>query len=143
MPNTFRGKAQVSGSKITVDVILYPIANSLELTQNWDEDILKDEIGDDYAVRAHNEKYEGDLGMIAVDKSSTSLIANAQTGAAFLTPLTTCTITTCLVAAWNSTYQLMPGNKIAQGNDTHGKISYRLRKWADSTQNTLMQTTPG
>jgi hypothetical protein len=143
MPNTFRGKAQVAGSKFLADVILYPIANSLKLSQNWEEDMLKDEQGDDNSVRAHNEKYIGDLGMILVDKSSTSTAANAKAGAAFFAPLANVTISTCDVAAWNAVYQVESGSDISQENTQGGKIAFKLRRWADSTQNTLMTTTPG
>lgn len=143
MANVFRGKAQVSGTKFLCDVILYPIAQSMKLTQNFEEDIVQDEQGADYAWRARNEKYEGDLGMILIDKSSTSLAANAKTGAAFLAPYAVLTISTCDVVAWNTTYQLVSGSDIDLQNTQTGKMSFKLRRYADSTQNTLAATTPG
>lgn len=142
MPNTFRGKAHVSGTTFTADVILYPIANSLELNQDFETDMLKDEQGDDYSERAHNEKYNGDLGMILVDKSASSTVAHAKTGAAFLTPLATVTISACDVAAWVGAYTLESGSRISQENTSHGKMSYKLKKYADSDQNTLMTSEP-
>lgn len=143
MPNTFRGKARVSGSKFVADVILYPIANSLKLNQEFDENILGDEQGDDYSWRAHNEKYMGDVGLILVDKSSTSLAANAKTGAAFFAPLAIITISTCDVAAWNTTFQSISGSSLDNDNKNDGKFDLKLRRYADSTQNTLAATTPG
>lgn len=149
MPNTFRGKAQVSGTAFTADVILYPIANSLKLSQKWEQDIVKDETGDDYAKRAHNEMYDGDLGMILVDKTGTvtsgvsaSSAAHAKAGAAFFTPLAIITITACDVAAWVGAYTLESGSDISQENTQTGKIAFKLVKYADSAQNTLMTATP-
>lgn len=143
MPNTFRGKAQVTGTKFVADIVLYPIANSLKLTQNWKEEIVEDEQGDDYAIRAHNEKWDGDLGMILVDKSSTSTLANAKAGAAFYAPLTSITVTTCDVAAWVGVFQVQAGSDLGQENTQAGKFGVKLRRWADSAQNTLLNTTPG
>jgi hypothetical protein len=149
MPQTFRGKAQIAGllssdgTAVTFDVILYPMPQSMKLSQEFDEDITASEIGDDCAWRARNEKYTGDLGMKLMDKSATSLIANARTGAAFLAPYAIVTITKSSVSAWNSTYQNVSGGSIDQDNMKIGDISFRLRRYADSTQNTLAATTPG
>ena len=143
MANTFRGKAQVAGTKFTADVILYPIANDLELNQDFATDVVLDEQGDDYSKRAHNEKYVGDLGMVLVDKSASSTAANAQAGAAFLTPLATVNITACDVAGWIGAYTLETGSKISQQNTSHGKMTYKLMKYANSAQNTLMTSVPG
>jgi hypothetical protein len=143
MANTFVGKAQVAGSKFLADVILYPIANSLKLTHKWEEDKVKDEQGDDYSKRGHNEMYDGDIGMILVDKSSTSLAANAKSGGVFLAPYATVTISTCDLAIWNGAWTYEPDASIDQENTATGKMSYKLTRYANSTQNTLMTTTPG
>ena len=142
MPTVFRGKAQVTGSLMVADVILYPTAESLDLDHDFEMDIVQDEGGDDQAWRSRNEKYNGDVGMVLVDKSSSSTIAHAQAGAAFFAPFAVLTISTCLVAAWNTTFVIMPGSKITQKNNDTGKIMFKLRRYADSTQNTLFATTP-
>ena len=149
MPQTFRGKAQVSGllssdgTNIVFDVILYPMPQSMKIGQEFDEDITQNEIGDDCAWRARNEKYMGDIGMKLMDKTAGNLIANAKTGAAFLAPYAIVTITKSAITAWNTTWQNISGSSIDQDNVKIGEISFKLRRYADSTQNTLAATTPG
>lgn len=144
MANTFRGKAQVVGTAFTCDVILYPIAKSLKATQNWEEDAVQDEQGNDTAWRARNEKIEGEVGMILIDKSAvgSTTAAHAKAGGAFLAPLAILTISTCDHAIWNTTWQLVSGSDIANDEGT-GKMNYKLRRYVDSTQNTLAASTPG
>ena len=149
MPQTFRGKAQIAGllssdgTAIVFDVILYPLPQSMKLSQEFDEDITQSEIGDDCAWRARNEKYMGDVSMKLMDKTNTSTIANAKTGAAFLSPYTVVTITKSAITAWNTTWQVISGGGIDQDNMKIGDISFRLRRYSDATQNTLAATTPG
>jgi hypothetical protein len=149
MPQSFRGKAQVAGllssdgTAIVFDVILYPMPQSMKLSQEFDEDITQNEIGDDCGWRARNEKFMGDVGMKLMDKSATSLIANAKTGAAFHAPYAIITITKSAVAAWNTTWQNISGGGIDQDNVKIGDINFRLRRYSDATQNTLAATTPG
>lgn len=143
MPNTFRGKAQLTGSPVTVDVILYPIAQSVKLSHKWKENMVMDTIGDDYGVRAHNEMYDYDLGLIFVDQSASSTLANAKAGAAFLAPLTTMTISADDQSWVNGAWQYSPDSDIDRQNTETTKGAYKLRRWANSTQNTLMTSTPG
>ncbi len=142
---TLRGKAQVSGTAFVADVILYPIAQSLDLTQEFTEQIVEDEQGQDTAWRAYNEKYMGDIGMILIDKSAvgSTTASNAKSGAAFFAPLAIVTISTCDAAAWNTTFQIVSGSKIGNKNTETGTIAFKLRRYADSTQNTLAASTPG
>ena len=148
MPQTFRGKAQIAGllstdgTGIVFDVILYPMPQSMKLSQEFDEDVTQNDIGDDCAWRARNEKYMGDVGMKLMDKGATSTLAHAKTGAAFLSPYAIVTISNAAVAAWNTTWQVVSGGGIDQDNVKIGDISFRLRRYADSTQNTLAATTP-
>jgi hypothetical protein len=135
---TVRGKASMSGNTATFDVILYPVQQSMKVSQQWEEEIVKDAVGQDAAWLARNEKYDGDLMMKLIGDTA----AHAQAGAAFLGPLAIVTITACLVTLWNSTWQVVPGSDIALSNDKVGDISFKLRRYTDSTQNTLAAATP-
>lgn len=149
MPQTSRGKATISGllsangtTPIVFDVILYPMPQSMKVQQEFDEEIVQDEIGDDCAWRARNEKYTGDVSMKLMDKGAVSTLANAKTGAAFKSPYTIITISNAAVAAWNTTWQIVSGGGIDQDNVKVGDITFRLRRYADPTQNTLAATIP-
>lgn len=135
---TVRGKASLSGNTATFDVILYPVQQSMKINQEFDEEIVKDAVGQDCAWLARNEKYMGDIAMKLIGSSA----ANAQAGAAFLGPLAIVTISSCLCTAWNTTWQIVPGADIALSNDKVGDIAFKLRRYADSTQNTLAAATP-
>jgi hypothetical protein len=145
MANTFRGYAQVagvSGSLTVAAVALYPLKESMKFTHNFEEDIIKDEQGNDAAWRAFNEKYEGDLAMRLVMTGSPSTFANAKALAAALTPYAIVAISGCDIAAWNTSYQVITGSDIGLTNNTAGSMSWKLRRYADSTQNTLAVSTP-
>lgn len=145
MSNTFLGKAQVAGTSgaLTVaTVALNPLKESMEFTHHFEEDIIKDEQGNDAAWRAFNERYEGDLKMRLVDTSTPSTFAQAKALAAALTPYAIVAITGCDIAAWNTSYQIISGSSVDLKNTTAGGMSWRLRRYADATQNTLATTTP-
>lgn len=135
---TIRGKANLSGNTAAFDVILYPLQQSMKANQEWDEEIIKDAVGQDCSWLARNEKYMGDVGMKLVGDTA----AHAQAGAAFLGPLAVVTISTCLCTLWNTTWEVVSGSSIGLTNDKVGDIEFRLRRYADSTQNTLAAATP-
>jgi hypothetical protein len=135
---TFRGRAQVAGCPATFDVILYPVQQNMSLTQEFDEEIIKDADGQDAAWRAQNEKYMGDMDMKLIADTQ----AHAEAGAAFLGPLAIVTVTLAKPTAWNSTFQVVSGGKISTKNDAVGDNGFRVRRYADSTQNTLAAATP-
>lgn len=145
MANTFRGKAQVvgvSGTLTIASVVLYAMKQSMKLSQDFQEDIVADEQGNDCAWRAYNEKYNGDIGMRLVDNETPGSVANAKALAAFLAPYAIITITLCDVAAWNTTWQNVSGGDIDLQNTAAGSMSLKLRRYADATQNTLAATIP-
>jgi hypothetical protein len=146
MAQTFRGRAQVEGVTNAIDVILKKTMQSMKLTQTFDEEINKDEHGNDCAWKANNEKYEGDISLKLMSSGAGITVpdtrATVAAAAAFLAPYAVVTISTCEVTAWNTTYQVISGNEIDLGNTKVGDISFKLRRYADSTQNTLAATTP-
>lgn len=145
MANTFRGYAQVAGVSGTLTVAavaLYPLKESMKFSHSFDEDIIKDEGGNDAAWRAFNEKYEGDIGMRLVMTGSPSTFANAKALAASITPYATVAIAGCDISSWNTSYQIVPGSEVGLTNTTAGTMSYKLRRYVDTTQNALATTTP-
>ena len=144
MANTFRGKAQVVGTAFAaVGVVLYPIANSLKAGHEFQEDIIPDEQGNDYAWRSYNEKIMGDVGLVLIDKSAVSTAANAKAGGVLLSPYTILTVSGCDLAIWNTTWQIVSGSDINQEATAVGKMTYKLRRYVDPTQNALAASIPG
>ena len=138
-----RGKAQVSGiNGWTADVILYPSPTSVKLSHRFEESVVKDNLGYDCAWRGYNEMIEGDLEMILIDQTGSPTVAHAKAGAAFFAMFATVTISGCDVTALNTTYQVISGAEITLKNTDTGVISFKLRRYVDSTQNTLAVTTP-
>lgn len=135
---TARGKASVEGVAATFDVILYPEQQSAKMTRNAEEEIIKDRHGFDTAWLFRNEHYTGDWSM----KILGDTVAHAKTGAAFLALGSKVTISAADVPALNGDWQVMPGDDIDLGNTKVGDITFKLRKYADATQNALALTTP-
>jgi hypothetical protein len=145
MANTFRGKAQVAGITGTLTIaaaVLYALKENMRMSHNFEEDIIKDEQGNDAAWRAFNEKFEGDIGMRLVHTGTPSSFANAKALAAAATPYAIITITDCDIAAWNTTWQVISGSDIGLTNTTAGSMSFKLRRYVDATQNALAATIP-
>lgn len=145
MANTFRGYAQVAGvsGSFSAPANFAPLKEGMDLTHQFDEDIIKDEGGNDSAWRAFNEKYEGDVKMRLVHTGSPTSLAAAKALAAALTPYQIVTITGCDIAAWNTSWQVIPGSTIGLVNTTAGSMAWKLRKYVDAGQNTLATTAPG
>lgn len=145
MANTFRGKAQVAGvtGTLTISaVVLYALKESMKASHNFEEDIIKDEQGNDAAWRAYNERYDMDIGMRLVHTNPTSTIAGAKALAAFQDPYAIVTISDCDLTEWNTTWQVVSGGDIGLTNTTAGTMTFKLRRYVDSTQNSLAATTP-
>lgn len=133
-----KGKAVLEGIAMTFDVILYPLPQTAKMTQNWDEELIKDQHGYTNVWLARDEHHLLDLGMKIIGDTH----AHALSGAAFLSPLSTVTISGADPASWNTTYQLVNGGDIDLANTKVGDITFKLRKYADATQNGLAVTTP-
>jgi len=145
MANTFRGRAQVAGVSGTFSApsTFYPLKESMKFGHSFEEDIIKDEQGNDAAWRAFNEKFEGDIGMrLVVLSPGTNSAATAAALAAELTPFQIVTITGCAITSWNTNYQVISGSEVGLVNTTAGSMSWKLRRYADATQNTLAVSTP-
>jgi|SRR5581483_8385834 len=135
---TKRGKASVEGIPGTFDVIIYPVQQTGKLTQNFEEEIIKDVHGFDTAWLARNEHEMFDVAMKLLGDTQ----AHAIAGGAFLAPLSTVNLSGFDLAVLNGAYQVTPGGDVDLANTKVGDITFKLRKYADQTQNTLANTTP-
>ena len=143
MANTFRGLAQIAGVSgvLTTTVALYPLKESMKFSENFEEDIIKDEAGNDAAWRAFNEKYEGDIGMrLVVTTGGTQSTAGVNALVAALTPYKIVTISACAVTSFNASYQVISGSDVGLTNTTAGTMSWKLRRYVDGAQNILATT---
>ena len=143
MANVFRGKAQISGVSGTVTVAAVAwslLKESVKLTNNFEEDIIKDEQNNDAAWRASNEKDEGDVGLRLVDTGTPTSQANIELFCAALVPYATVAFTAFKPARFNGSYQLISGADYSLSNTTAGSASLKLRKYTDATQQTLSTT---
>jgi hypothetical protein len=148
MANTFLGKAQVAGTSGTLTinaVALSPLKEGMDLNHEFEEDIIKDEQGNDAAWRAFNEKYMGDIKMRIVHTATdgTSTKANAKLLAAALVPYAIVRLTGCDIATWNNVnFQVISGGSIGLVNTSAGSMTYKLRRYTDPAQDTLAGHTP-
>lgn len=135
---TKKGLATVEGTTGTFDVILYPVAQTIKSTQNFEEEIVKDIRGFDAAWLYRNEHRMFDIGAKIVGDT----VAHAKAGGAFFSPAATVVISACDLTELNGSYHVVSGSDIDLGNTKVGDINFKLRKYADSTQNTASITTP-
>lgn len=145
MANTFLGRAQVAGTTGTLtvdDVALSPLKEGMDLTHEFSEDIIMDEQGNDASWRAFNEKWMGDLKMRLVITDTPNTFARAKALAAAIGPYSIVEIADCDIELWNTTFQVITGSTVGLVNTTAGNLSWKLRRYADSTQNALAATTP-
>lgn len=136
-----RGKAAVEGVTGLFDVILYGsygATQTADAAHNFDLEVVKDNQGQDAAWRSRNEMVELDVTFKMLADTS----AHAKASAAFLAPLAVVTVSTCDIAEWNTTYCVIPGSSQKLKNDQVGDLSVKIRRYVDSTQNTLFAATP-
>jgi hypothetical protein len=135
---TKRGQATVSGIVGSFDVVVYPIVQSAKQTQNFEEDIVKDNIGFDTAWNARNMHRLNDFSFKLVGDTN----AHAKTGSTMLAAYATVTLSGFDAADFNGAYQNISGQEIDLGNTKVGDLMLKLRRYEDSTQSTSSVTTP-
>ncbi len=135
---TKRGLANVFGCKMAFDVVLYPVPQSAKATHQFEEKKAKDYLGQDNAWVALNEMIDGEIALKLLGDTN----AHAIAGAVFLAPLAVVTISTADQTLWNTTWEVVPGSNFDLKNDDIGDYNLRLRRYVDSTQNTLAAATP-
>lgn len=135
---TKRGKANVEGIPGSIDLVVYPVAQSGKMTANFEEEVIKDVHGFDAAWLARNLHYLNDHAFKLLGDTQ----AHAVAGGAFIAPYATVTLSGFDLAAFNGTYQNISGQEIDLGNTKVGDFATKFRRYDDATQNTLSQTTP-
>lgn len=147
-PITQRGKAAIHGVAGTIDVIVYPVQQKLKMTQHFDEEIGKDEDGGDAWWIARNERGELDIGLKFVGDTAAHAATpvtdadKSTLGQPFLQPYQTVTLSDFALAALNGAYQNISGTDLDMENTKVADGNYKLRRYADSTQNTSATTSP-
>ena len=145
-----RGKGLVAGVAGTFDVIVYPIQQKLDFTQEWDEEMLKDVNGFTMALVGRDEKIVGNVGLkfVADTNEDAQTPMSATTGVLsnfgqpVLSVYQNITLSTFKFAAINGVWQNISGSKFDLENTKVADGDYKIRAWADTTQRTLMTTTP-
>lgn len=133
-----RGKASVNGVSGSIDLIIYPVAQSANVNHNFEEEVIKDVTGFDCAWVARNVHKLADFKFKALGDTA----AHAATGLTFIAPFTTVTLSGFTTAELNTTWQNISGASIDLNNTSVADFSTKFRCYVDSTQNTLSQTTP-
>lgn len=142
---TFLGKAQVNSgfSAISFDVIPYAEPQSIKVTQQYTNTVIMDRSGQDCSKRAQNEKYEGDVSFkLLGDTKANAQKINSVNNGGFLNKNALVTVSGADEAVLNAVWTLEPGNDLAFKNDDVADFSLKFMRYADSTQNTLMTSTP-
>lgn len=135
---TRRGKATVEGAGGTIDVVVYPVAQSANINFDFDEEVIKDVNGYDAAWLARNAKALADFKFKVVGDTA----AHAQAACVFLAPFATVTLTDFVSSSINGVYQNISGSSIDLNNTSVADLSTKFRRYDNSTQATLSTTTP-
>ena len=133
-----RGKAAISGVAGSLDLYVYPVAQSANVNHNFEEEVVKDVNGFDTAWLARNTHKLADFKFKALGTNA----ATAATGLTFVAPFATVTLTLFASTEFNTTWQNISGASIDLNNTSVADFSVKFRCYTDATQNTLSQTTP-
>jgi hypothetical protein len=160
---TFRGSATVEGTVGTYDILATGITalnNTLKVTQNWEEEILKDNHGFDYVWLFRNEHatFDGDVYFVADTAAHAAVPVKTVTpssgvgteagaslsnlGLPMLGPGSLVVISGATLTAFNGHWQVLTGTEASLTNTGAAKYTLKLRKYADGTQTTALATIP-
>lgn len=145
-----KGKGVVAGFPGTFDVMIYVTQQKGDITQHFDESSGKDVLGFTQWLNGRDERAEMEIDIEFIGATNENAQAPMSTssgvlstlGQPLLSPFEAVTLSTFTMAALNGVWQTMPGCKFDMENISIGKGRYKLRRWADSTQNTLLNQTP-
>jgi hypothetical protein len=153
-----RGNAQVEGIAGTLIAVgintWYPLQQSLDGTNEWDEEVVKDVHGFSNAWAIRDQRLVVDIEMVFIDYSGSNSLANAAagTGVIYLPPQTQVNLSGFTsvtpgnapnpIMSLNGIYHTLSGEKIKMVNDKIAAGTLKLRQFANSTQNGLAYTTP-
>ena len=132
-----RGKANVAGVVGAIDLVVYPVAQSATVEQQFEEEIVKDETGFDAAWLARNLHILSSFKFKMLGDTA----AHAK-GVTFIAPFATVVLSGFDLADINGSYQNIAGQQFDLTNTTVADFATKFRKYSDSTQATLSLTTP-
>jgi hypothetical protein len=148
----FRGLAAVEGVAGTFDAILYAVTQTIKVTQNFEEEVIKDVHGYDAAWLYRNENAEGDWMLKLMGDTAAHAAAPAQAvsttaiisslGQPFSAPGTVATLSTFTLTALNGVWQLRSGGDFDLANTKAGELTFKARKYANSNQETAIANIP-
>jgi hypothetical protein len=125
-----------NGSAITLEGYATFLLETAKAGHKFKLDSIEDELGFDATLIATNGHVETTINWTP----SGATRAAAAATAAFLTPLATVTLANFKVAAFNGDW-IYVGDQSIDLSHGVGKMSLKLRKYDDSTQNTSLTTT--
>jgi len=147
----FRGKAAIEGVAGTFDAILYALQQTVKVTQNFEEEVVKDVHGYDAVWLFRNEHSTFDCTLKLVgDTAAHSIIPATAAGGGtvsslgqpFLAPGSTVILASFSPAGINGTYQLLSGGDVDLANTKIGDLTLKLRKYANADQTTAIAAVP-
>ncbi len=136
MSLAWKGKGLVETAAGALDVDAYVTFESLKANHAWEEEIVKDAAGADAAWVPRNEHIILDVNV----KLAADTIAHAKAGGAFLAPYAAVVFSGGDLSFMNATWQYIGGASIDLSDAKHGSKVLKLRKYADSAQNTAAVT---
>jgi hypothetical protein len=125
-----------SGSAIGISGYATFITESVKGNHKFKLDSVEDEVGFDKSLIATNGHVELDITWTPSGASRSA----AQATAVFLEPLSKVTLSNFAVAAFNGDYVYI-GDEGIDLNHKQGKMSLKIRKYDDETQNASLTTT--
>jgi len=131
-----RGKASIEGVAGTFDALL--TKQTIRHGQEFDEETIKDENGFDCAWNYRNEKATVDISCKLLGDNATNLAAEAV----YFGPGNIVNLSNFAPNVINGSYHIVSGCEISLANDRVGDMTFKLRKYADATQNTAATSTP-
>lgn len=141
----FRGRAQINSGfgSVVFDVIGYAEPQTFKISQEFQDDIIKDRNGQDCSERAQNEKYMGDIGFkLLGDTRANAALINSVAPGGFLPKLSNVTISQADLSVANGVWQTQSGCDLSMKNDDVVDFTLKLKTYADPTQAALMASTP-
>ena len=123
-----RGLASVTGIAGTLDVVIYPVAQSVNISQNFEEEVVKDVAGFDAAWVARNHHYLADWKFKLLGDTA----AHAKTGGTFLAPYATVTLSGFDLTVLNTTWQNISGAAIDLNNTSVADFQTKFLAFIDA-----------
>lgn len=151
----FRGLAGVEGVAGT-HAALVALKQGIKGTQNWEEEVIKDEHGYDAAWLMRNEKHEVDITVKIMASTVAASIAPAvaqspgasttATVSAMLQPYyapgSVIVLSAFTLTSLNGAFRILSGTDFTLKNDGVAEATFKICRYANADQQTAAGTTP-